>query len=191
MTSAASRSSDLGYAGLLMRADDFFALGQTPERYELINGVVVMSPSPRPRHWKVVEEILFQLREHARRSGPLDTYADIDIFLDDLTVYRPDLCVYARPRPSPIPERLVTPPDIVLEVLSAGSKPLDLITKRDAYERFGVREYWTMDPDDGRLRAWTLQQGRYRELPEGSDRLTSAAVPGIVIDLAAVRALLR
>jgi Uma2 family endonuclease len=181
----------MGYAGLLMRADDFFALGQTPERYELINGVVVMSPSPRPKHWKVVEEILFQLREHARGSGPLDTYAEIDVFLDDLTVYRPDLCVYARARPSPIPERLTAPPDVVLEVLSAGSKPLDLITKRDAYERFGVREYWTIDPDDGRVRAWTLSHGTYRELNEASDRLRSVALPGLSIDLAAIRALLR
>jgi Uma2 family endonuclease len=191
MSSAPSRSGDMGYAGLLMRAEDFFALGPTTERYELINGVVVMSPSPRPRHWKVVEEILFQLREHARRSGPLDTYADIDVFLDEVTVYRPDLCVYARPRPSPIPERLSTPPDVVLEVLSAGSRPLDLITKRDAYERFGVREYWTFDPDDGRVRAWTLHDGVYRELPEGPSGLTSAALTGVVIDLAPVRALLR
>jgi hypothetical protein len=133
MTSARSSHADLGYAGLLMRADDFFALGETQDRYELINGVMIE-----------------------------------DLHIDDLTVYRPNLCVYAAHQHATIPERLAVAPDVLLEVLSPGSKPLDLITKRDAYERFGVKEYWTIDPDDARVRAWALHSGQFREnLPEG------------------------
>jgi|GEM_PF-3091516 len=91
-----------GYAGLLMRADNFFALGETQKRYQLIQGVVIRSPSPRPWHWSIVEEVLMQLRDHARRIGHpsgFETYAAIDVFIDDLAVYQPDLCAYSRPRP--------------------------------------------------------------------------------------------
>src|SRR5256885_1453627 len=45
--------SDIGYAGLRMTADDYLGLGETQERYELINGVVFMSPSPTPRHSEI------------------------------------------------------------------------------------------------------------------------------------------
>jgi Uma2 family endonuclease len=186
MTSARSGKGDLGAAGLLMRAEDFFALGETQERYELINGVVVMSPSPRPKHWKIIEELLMQLRQHAQQTGtPLDTFVETDLFIDDYTVYRPDLCAYARAPRAPL--RLATPPELVVEVLSPGSKPLDLITKRDTYERFGVKEYWAIDPDDGRVRAWTLEDGRFRESLPGPDALPSSGLGGFVLNIAPLR----
>ncbi|MBC7773584.1 MAG: Uma2 family endonuclease [Pyrinomonadaceae bacterium] len=183
----------LGYAGLLMRAVDFFALGETRERYELVNGVVVMSPSVRPRHWMVVHEVLKQLDAFNAPLKKLDIFAEIDLHLDQVTVFRPDLCVYCRVEntpPSPIPERLVAPPSLILEVLSPGSKPLDLVTKRDAYERFQVPEYWTIDPDDGRVRAWSTQgggDGIYMETPIIGDQLESTAIPGFRLDLHPIR----
>ena len=47
----------------------------------------------------------------------------------------------------PLDRRIRGVPDLVVEILSAGSKPLDLITKRDDYDAFGVGEYWVVDPD--------------------------------------------
>src|SRR5436190_11543249 len=81
-----SKDAELGYSGLLMRAEDFFALGQTQERYELVNGVVLMSPSPHPNHWRLIEEILFQVQAFARPNGGFDTYSETDLYLDDQTV---------------------------------------------------------------------------------------------------------
>ena len=189
-----------------MRADDFFVLGETAERYELVNGVVVASPSVRPRHWKVVHEVLKQLDLFNGGATRLEIFSEIDIHVDDVTVFRPDLCVYVREAGSGsegrIPERLTTPPDLILEVLSPGSKPLDLVTKRDAYERFGVREYWVIDPDDGRVRAWSKRGVKpasgaaptstgvpYVESTVEGDRLPSIAIAGFLLDLRPIHAI--
>lgn len=202
MIHAPSRSGDLGYAGLLMRADDFFALGETPERYELINGVVVMSPSPKPNHWWLIEEVLFQIRAFSRAGGGggFDTYAETDLYLDEQTVYRPDLCVYARPRASKAPLRLTTPPDLVVEINSPGNKAYDLVTKRDSYERFGVKEYWAIDPDAPpvpsdplgfRVRSWRQEKGRFIESLVEGDTLPSIAIAGFGLNLVPLREMTR
>ena len=83
------------------------------------------------------------------------------------------------------------PPAVILEVLSPDSKPLDLITKRDAYDRFGVREYWVIDPESGQMRAWRIQQGRFEAVEAQGDRFASEAVAGFVLELASVRDLCR
>lgn len=192
MSVVPTHSPPLGYAGLLMHAEDFFGLGETRERYELVNGVVVMSRSVRPRHWMVVHEVLKQLDAFNMPSKSLNIFAEIDVHLDEVTVFRPDLCVYRRKQgtpPPPIPERLAAPPDLILEVLSPGSKPLDLITKRDAYERFHVPEYWAIDPDDQRVRAWATREGVYVETPVVGDRLASVAITGFILDLRLIRAI--
>lgn len=190
MSSVRSQHTDLDYGGLVMRADEYFALGETQDRYELINGLVVMSPSLRPRHYKIVEAIMRQLEALSRNSNTyqaLDIYVEIDLCLDDLTVYRPDMCVYARPPFPETPERLTTPPDFVLELLSPGSKALDLITKRDAYEEFGVKEYIVINPVDAHIWAWALENGRFAEMTVEGDRLVSRAFSGFSYDMVPIR----
>jgi len=170
-----------------MRAEDFFALGETHEAYELINGVVLMSPSPRPRHAKAIQELLKQLGRFEDAGGQADVYSEIDVQINDLAVFRPDICVYANKTPERIPERLTAPPDLVVEVLSPGSETLDLITKRDEYELRGVKEYWVIDPSTGRVRAWRLERGRFIEALVEGDALISTAIKGFVLNVAKVK----
>jgi len=181
----------MGYAGLLMSAEEFFALGETVERYELVNGVVLMSPGSAPNHWRYVREILFQIEVFGRAQlggGGFDVYAEsVDLLIDDQTVYQPDLCVYARRCTGAAPDRLTLPPDLIVEVASSETKRYDLVTKRDAYERFGVREYWSVDPNDGRdgfrIRAWRREGAGFVEMPVTGSALASSAVPGFVLDI--------
>src|SRR5207248_98420 len=131
MSAAPRYPRDIGYNGLRMTADEYLALGETPERYELIDGVVVMSPSPFPDHSEIAIEITFQLKQFARSGGKVRTFADTDVRLTSGKVYRPDVWVYRAERLASKVEHLTTPPDLAVEILSPSSKPLDLITKRD------------------------------------------------------------
>lgn len=88
------------------------------------------------------------------------------------------------------PERLVLPADLVIEILSPGSTVMDLITKRDDYERFGVGEYWAVDPSDLRIRAWRREGSRLIESAIEGERVPSAALVGFVLDVAALRRVL-
>src|SRR5438045_1840911 len=124
MSTAPRYPAEMGYAGLRMSADEFLALGETPERYELIDGTVVMSPSPTPIHQLIIVELLQQILAWKQVHAGARVFPDTDLRLSSGKVYRPDLVVYAPGRLARPPERLAVPPDLVVEVLSPGSKPL-------------------------------------------------------------------
>lgn len=186
---------DAGYHGLTMTADEFFALGETPERYELINGVVALSPSPFASHNEIAVEITGQLRDFARAGGGVRTFPDTDLRLSATLVYRPDVSAYRAGRLHGRVERLTTPPDLIIEILSQSTRLQDLIPKRDAYERFGVGEYWTIDPADASVRRWRRAQaaGPMAEAPvdPGAATVESTALPGFALDLRPILAIVR
>jgi Uma2 family endonuclease len=177
---------DIGYAGLRMTADEYLALGETRERYELIDGIVVMSPSPSTRHQKLIRLIWKQI-ERALESHPgAEVFHDTDLRIGPVLVYQPDLMCYLPGRFASFPERLAVPPDLVVEVLSPSNKPLDLITKRADYERFGVGEYWIVDPDTLECRQLVRSGERFTEAAAGME-LNCRSIPGLSVDLAAIR----
>jgi Uma2 family endonuclease len=186
MSAAPRFDPTIGIAGLRMSADEYFRLGELPDRTELVHGVVVMSPSPRVRHSDVVVEILYQLKAGARAGG-FRVLSETDVYLSESVVYRPDICVYNAGRVGSDPQRLDLPPDLVVEVLSAGTKAYDLITKRDDYECFGVGEYWAVDPNDASLRCWRRQKSRLAEVPIEGDTVPSSAIAGFTLDLGPIR----
>lgn len=179
-----------------MTAAQYLALGETPERTELVDGVVVMSPSPLPIHQLIVVEVCTQIRVSARQGGLCIAFPDTDVVFAADLVYRPDISVYRAGRFRGVPRRLDLPPDLIIEILSPSNRGLDLVTKRDDYNRFGVAEYWVIDPADASIRCWTraaVATGQplapLVETQSEAQRVPSAALPGFVLDLAPIRAL--
>lgn len=187
MSAAPRLPTQLGY-GLRMSADDYLALGETHERYELIDGVVVLSPSPDPGHQSLALILGAELLLAARPIRGVRVIPDVDITLSPSRVYRPDLAVYGAGRLPKLPERLSIPPDLIIEILSPSSRSMDLVTKRDDYEQFGVGEYWVIDPSDARVRCWRRSGVKLVSHTFASDVVDCVAVPGLTIDLAIVRA---
>jgi Uma2 family endonuclease len=183
MSAAPRNPIGLSYAGLRMSADQYLAIGETPDRYELVNGVVLMSPSGTPDHSDVFLEVSHQLQVFARKTGAIHVYAETDVRFAPDTVYRPDLCVYRKQRLPAKPARLTEPPDLIVEVLSPGTKQYDLLTKRDDYDRFGVSEYWAIDPEDGTVRCWVRESGRLVPKPVTGDSIASTALPGFALHI--------
>lgn len=188
MFAASSHPPDWGYAGLRMRSEEYLALGETPDRYELIDGVVVMSPRPLPRHQKASVFLLASFYEAAGRHPGLGVFPDCDVVFSEATVYCPDIAVYLPGRLPPVPARLDAAPDLVIEILSPGTKPLDLVTKRSDYERFGVSEYWVLDPDQLSVRLWRRTGGKLAEVATDASAIPSAVLQGWWLDLSALRA---
>lgn len=184
-------SSEFGYLGLRMSADSFLTLESTRDRYELVHGVVCMSPRPSARHQRLLSILQFQLEHYVLQNPGSMYFPDVDLQLGADTVYAPDLVCYRAGRLSGIPARLTLPPDLVIEVLSPATKAFDLTTKRDDYEKFGVGEYWCYDPGDAsqppRLRCYRREGQVFLEASVSGTQCASVALPGFMLDLDKLR----
>lgn len=185
-------ASEAGFCGVRMTADEFLELPEDGCNYELIDGVVIVSPSPKPPHQSIAGEIFRQLANYLESSPVGEALSETDVYLGkgptggDL-VYRPELVFVERKQLPEITERISGPPALAVEVISRGSRRLDTRTKRDDYERFGVKEYWLVDPQQRTITFYRLEGGRFVEAPPEGDRYTSQAVPGFILDLTKVR----
>lgn len=184
--------TDSLWVGLRMNADEFLQIIDESHNYELIDGVVSMTPSPTPKHQQILSEIHGQLYMFLR-SNPIGlAFPETDVHIGegptggDL-VYRPELLFYRSERLLGMENKLFGPPDLVVEVISQGSRFIDEKTKKDDYERFGVREYWLIDPENEAMTFFRLRGDRFVEVPFDGDQFTSEAVPGFVLDVARVR----
>lgn len=185
-----------GYAGLRLTADEYFALPDDGNRYELIDGVVSMSPSPLNSHQLILAEITFQLESHVRPARLGRVYIEADVRFAsrrdgrDL-VYRPELHFVRADRLHLVGERTTIVPDVVLEVVSDESRGRDLVTKLGDYREARVGEIWIIDPRDEVFAFHQLRGDAYEELRPVSGTYASIVVPGFELDLDPIRALFR
>ena len=180
------------HCGLRMTAEEFQQIVDDGYRYELIDGVVIVTPSPTPQHQDVLMDISSQIWSYLGDHPVGKVLPEIDVRLGqgptggDL-VYRPEVIFIRTERLPQMRERIVGPPDLVVEVISPGSRRYDSETKKSDYERVGVLEYWLIDPLRETLTFYRLQEGRFVEVTPQGDTFASQAVPGFLLDLAQLR----
>jgi Uma2 family endonuclease len=144
---------------------------------ELIDKTIYMSPSPISKHQLVLNKINNQLYNHfEKHNSGIIFIAPFDVYLDEHSnAVQPDIVVVLEENKNIIdPEgHIHGVPDLLVEVLSPGNKEFDLIKKKDLYERFGVKEYWIVDPDSKQALCYRLQNGKYEKTGEGTGSIKS------------------
>lgn len=178
--------------GLRMTAEEFLALPESSQRYELIDGVIFMSPSPTPIHQRIAKIILTQLDAFVEARGLGEVFYDMDVYLGRRSgggdiVYRPDVFYLDAKHRLGAWQRLRAVPALVVEVVSPKTRAIDSRTKRDDYERFGVQEYWLVDPERKSVRVHHLEDGRYLQVDCEDEAYPSRALPGFTMDLTRIR----
>ena len=135
----------LTYADYLKTSDD--------ERYELLNGELVMSPSPKEIHQYILGNLYLKLGASVReRSLGKVYFSPFDVVLSDTNVVQPDLLFVSNARAAIITaDNVQGAPDLVVEVLSPATAERDGTLKLDLYAQYGVKEYWIVDPDAGTM----------------------------------------
>ena len=118
------------------------------ERYELINGRLMMVPAPNKKHQKVLGRLHLELGRFNQEHELGEVYvAPFDVFLSDTNVVQPDLLFISRAREHIVTEQNVRgAPDLAIEILSPSTAEKDLGEKHELYGRHGVLEYWIVDP---------------------------------------------
>lgn len=131
-------------------------------RRELIDGDLIVTAAPGTRHQRVVATLVALLIAYRRDFGGEVFPAPTDVYLSDVDVVEPDVVFVRAAHVARVEERFVRgAPDIVVEVSSPSTRRLELVRKRELYERYGVPEYWYVDLDADRLEIHRLQGSRY------------------------------
>jgi Uma2 family endonuclease len=166
---------------------EFLSLPESLERIELIDGEVVVSPSPIFWHQEVLARLFVALRTWAEgRPEVTVAQAPLDVRFGPNRILQPDLMVFLSRLPRTQTGPIVRIPEICVEVLST-NRVYDRVTKRFIYGAAGVAEYWIVDPA-GYIERRTGPELIDEDRPE---HLTSPLLPEFGLDVAKLLADIR
>jgi Uma2 family endonuclease len=138
--------------------DDVWALPDDGNRYEVVDGELLVTPSPRRAHQLVAGEFFHELRAWLKgpgRSVGVVFMAPVDVVLDPHTLVQPDVVVLpALDRAALLAEGPAPTPLLAIEVLSRGTGRHDRLTKRPRFQRSGI-ECWLVDIDAPCVEQWS------------------------------------
>ncbi len=128
--------------------EDYAHFPDDRKQYQIIEGEVYMVPAPIPYHQIVSSNLEFILRSFVSKNNIGQVFrAPCDVILSNENVVQPDIFFISKNRLNIITEKNIAgPPDLVIEILSPYTEKLDRTIKRDMYARYGVLEYWLVDP---------------------------------------------
>jgi Uma2 family endonuclease len=134
----------IGVNGSPFTVDDLEGMPDDGHRYELIDGMLLVSPAPGSRHQKIVAKLVVKLDPPC----PPDLHvlpAPFAVRPSPTLEVQPDLLVC---RDSDLTDKLLpVAPLLAVEILSPSTALNDLNTKKAVYERLGVPSYWVIDPE--------------------------------------------
>jgi len=171
--------------------EDYKSLPESEtKRYELLGGELVMIPSPNEYHQRISGKLEFILRAFVEDKNLGRVYdAPFDVAFSEEDVVQPDILFISKARFKIITkEEILGAPDLVIEILSPVTAERDRTYKRTLYARYGVQEYWIVDPDKKTIEVLTLGKagfetfGIYRK----TNILKSLIFPGLAIKLSEV-----
>nr|NIR48553.1 Uma2 family endonuclease [candidate division KSB1 bacterium]NIR69031.1 Uma2 family endonuclease [candidate division KSB1 bacterium]NIS24097.1 Uma2 family endonuclease [candidate division KSB1 bacterium]NIT71016.1 Uma2 family endonuclease [candidate division KSB1 bacterium]NIU24716.1 Uma2 family endonuclease [candidate division KSB1 bacterium] len=147
------KETSLRYNKKTYTYQDYLDLPEDGERYEVINGELVMVPAPDTNHQDVSGKIEFELRKFNEKIHAGKIFdAPIDVVLSEENIHQPDILFIANENSQIITDKNISgAPDLIIEILSPSTAYYDLVEKKDNYEKFGVKEYWIVDPKKRRV----------------------------------------
>ncbi len=166
--------------------EDYCALPDDGNRYEVINGRLYMSPSPNPYHQRLAGRLFLLLS--ALPEGEVFT-APVDVLFPGATPVIPDLLYLRKDQADLVTRRGIEGvPYLVAEVLSPSTAGYDRTVKLNKYASAGVEHYWIVDPASRTLMLLELDGATYRLAASlgSEDRCEPPAFPGVVLDMPAL-----
>ncbi|MBA2273014.1 MAG: Uma2 family endonuclease [Actinobacteria bacterium] len=154
-------------------------------RRELIDGELIVSPSPVKRHQAVVLEIGSAFLAYAKTSGGEAFAFPMDVYFSEDNVVEPDVIYVGPDRADSLEPRFLRTVTLVVEVSSPSTRRLELLRKRRLYERNAVPEYWYVDLEIDRIEIYRLEADAYAApvMMSRGHRITSPELPGFGIQV--------
>lgn len=174
-------------SGRKLTYDDFLLFPDDGQRHELIDGEHFVTPSPTTRHQRLSIRLSTALYAHLRDHGGGQVFhAPLDCVFSTFDIVEPDVLVITSDQQDIITEQHVRGvPAIVVEILSPGTRRVDLGVKLRLYDRAGAREYWVVDPIGNHVTVHRRTERGLLEMTALSDvdTLTTPLLPRFSLDL--------
>ena len=173
------------YQGKKVTFDEYQKLKYDGFQYEIIEGVMKVTPAPFFKHQAILNELTIQLGNFLKQSrkGILTT-APRDVKLDENLTYQPDILYISKERLAINKKSYVDgSPDFIIEILSKGTLRQDVGKKFNDYEKYGVKEYWIINPDSLEVSEfYYLVDDKYEQFEPENNILKSKVIEGFEVD---------
>src|SRR5690625_1359647 len=171
----------------LVTYDDYRNLPDDGKRYEIIRGELLMTPAPSINHQRILEKLFISINNYVEENNLGEVLvAPVDIILSMTDVVQPDLIFVSKEREEIITKKnIVEAPDLVVEIISEHTEVIDRNRKKALYERYHVREYWIVHPDEKQVEQYVLEEGafKYQASAGASGKLACKAISGFKLQL--------
>jgi Uma2 family endonuclease len=154
-------------AGQPFTVEDLDRLPDDGRRYELLNGVLIVSPRPSTVHQLAMTRLATLLSNAC--PDHLSVVVEPAMQVSDDTEFDPDIVVVRLDEVGGA--KFWTPPLLAVEIRSPSTAIVDKNAKLAAYESFGVASYWIFDPNPARpeLTVLAIRDGRYQQIAQATD----------------------
>lgn len=164
---------------------DLERLPETDERREIIDGELIVSPTPVPQHQQVFARLFTAMYALVSRLGLGMVYsAPMSVRLTIHDVVQPDILFVGNQNRSIVGALIDGAPDLVVEILSPSTRRTDLIRKMALYSRAGVREYWIVDLENRTVAVYALVESQFELLANEGGFARSRVIEGFAIEVA-------
>lgn len=160
------------------------ALPDDGNRYEVVDGELLVTPSPGLQHQDAVLALGARLLAYTQAIGVGHVViAPADVQLDGRTLVQPDVFVFDPPASRPLRLQDVHTLLLAIEVSSPSTARFDRVVKRLRYQRQGIPEYWIVDLDSRLFERWLPRDERPEILYERIAWAPDAAKGSLTIDI--------
>jgi len=176
----------------LLTVADLDACPDDNNRYELIEGELFVSRAPGLPHQFVVQNLQIAFVDYLRGNPIGKVVPAAGAIFSDYDAVIPDLAFVRNERWDQVVtgEKFTGALDLVVEVVSAGAenRRRDLLVKRQLYGKYGVEEYWIVDPENRLVEVYRLRDDRMESVAtlRNSDEITSPLLPGLRLSVSSI-----
>jgi Uma2 family endonuclease len=161
---------------------DLDAMPDDENRYELIEGELFVSRAPGLIHQGIVGNLLFVFKEYLRENPIGEVFPGPGVIFSDFSGVIPDVVYISNERRKEIAtgDRIIGAPELVIEILSPGieNERRDRHAKRQLYRKYGVKEYWIIDPERLAIEIYRTAKFRLVATVGLQDEVSTPLLPG-------------
>lgn len=173
----------------LLTIEDWEAMPEDGNRYEIIEGELYVSTSPTLLHQRVLLRILTVLAAYLEKHPVGEIVPGPGVVFSEYSAVIPDAVFLSHERSAEIATgaRVMGAPDLAIEILSPGKENArrDRQVKRQLYSQYGVREYWVLHPEVSLIEVYHLRETQLELVAtlRETDLLESPLLPGFSVSV--------